>query len=83
MDLGDQPVAKGDHLGDGHPVVGDLQREEVVEAHRRATLFRRSRSRSSPSRNGRPIVLDASQAARVVEVARLDEDAVDVVGRDG
>ncbi len=49
-----------------------------------ATLFRRSRSRRIPSRSGRPISLDASQAAQaLVQVARLDQDAVDVVGRRG
>ena len=82
LHLVDEPVAQGDHLGDGHAVVGDLKSEEVVEPHGPGDLVPQVAEPQDPvAKRAADRLGDLPRGEPFVQVLRTDQHPVDVVGR--
>ncbi len=84
LDLRDERVAQGHHLGHFHAVVGDLEREEVGEAQLAGDAVAEVPEPEQPVSQGLADGLRGGPGREpFVQVARIHEHAVDFVGRDG
>ena len=80
-DLGDDTIAERHHLGDGHAVVGDLERKEVVEAHGLGHLVPDVAEPQKPVAERTADRLGSLPGGVALgKIARLDQHLVDVVG---
>ena len=81
-DLGEEAVGQRDHLGDRQAVVGHLEREERVEAQLPGDpVAQVAEPEQALAERAADRLGDLPDVAALGQVARLDEDAVQVVGR--